>query len=55
MAVITITTAAKCKHCKFADSFRIGKQKRHKCNNPQSERYLSKITLKDLVCSSWGI
>ena len=55
MTTIVITTNARCKHCKFLGSFKKGKRRFSKCNNPISERYEQQITLRDLVCSSWGI
>lgn len=53
MAIITIQRPARCSDCVFLKKVRIGKMKRHRCNNPESKYYKSQITLKDLVCKKW--
>jgi len=56
MAVITYTRAAKCKDCKFCERIKIGKQTRHKCDNPESPRFEHPtIRLNDLVCGVWKL
>ncbi len=55
MAVITITSAAKCKDCKFMFGFKKGKLKRHACGNFNSEHHEESRRLNDLVCSDWKI
>lgn len=60
MTVITITTQAKCKHCKFAKrhnpikkdgsySFRA----KYQCSNLESGR--TNITQNELVCDKWQL
>jgi len=60
MTVISITTAAKCKHCKFANKYRPVKKDgtrswkyKTKCENPSSGR--KDITQNDLVCDKWQL
>lgn len=62
MTVITYTRAAKCKDCKFCQSFSVGTKftQRHRCSNPESERYGIKhlgktIRLSDFVCDKWEL
>ena len=60
MTTITITRPAKCKDCRYLDRFKKGKLIRHRCSNPESERYDKKygektITLNDKVCTKWMI
>ena len=60
MGVITYTRKAKCKDCNYCSPFWKGKLKRHRCSNPQSERYGRKymgktIALNDLVCDKWTL
>lgn len=60
MTVITITTQAKCKHCKFAKKYYPTKKNgersfrvRFKCDNPESGR--TNITQNELVCDKWQL
>jgi hypothetical protein len=60
MTKITITGKAKCKDCRYCQSFYVGIKltKRHRCSNPESERYGVKyigktIRKNDLVCDKW--
>ena len=60
MGTITYTRKAICKDCRFCDRFKKGNLIRHRCSNPESERYGIKytdktITLKDLVCAKWEL
>lgn len=60
MTVISITRPAKCKDCRYCQSFYKGKLKRHRCSNPLSDRYGVKysdktIRLNDLVCKVWEL
>ena len=62
MGVTTYTRAAKCKDCRYCESFNIGVKltKRHRCSNTESERYGDKYTnktvrLNDLVCDKWEL
>lgn len=55
MTIITITRNAKCKDCKFCNSYRKGKLRRHKCINTKSEYYNQDVRLNDLVCDKWEL
>lgn len=60
MAIISITYPAKCKDCKFIQAKTFGRAKRNICTNPESPRYnanpyLSRVALRDRVCSSWKL
>ena len=55
MTVITITTQAKCKDCAYLGSGLDGKRKIHACDNKKSEKYLTVVTLKTLVCDKWKL
>ena len=62
MTVITITTAARCKHCKFAKKYRILKKNgelswkyKTKCTNPKSPQANTDIRQTDLVCDKWEL
>ena len=60
MTVISITREAKCKDCRYCQRFSKGKLIRHRCSNPESERYGAKysdktITLNDYVCDKWKL
>ena len=53
MEIITYTRAAKCKDCKFLESFYDGKRLLHRCENKESPEFSKRRTLKDLVCDNW--
>lgn len=60
--VITITTEARCKHCKYLkEEYKVKKDgsnyKRLSsfCGNIQSLRYKEQISKRDLVCNNWDI
>jgi hypothetical protein len=60
MTIITITSPARCKDCKFIKAKTFGKARRHICTNTVSERYdpspyLSQVALRDKVCSKWSL
>lgn len=62
MAIIEITTEARCKHCKFLERGRLknkdgneSKRVSHFCGNINSLRYKQVISLRDLVCSNWDV
>lgn len=62
MTVITITTEARCKHCKFLERGRLinkdgseSKRILHFCSNINSLKYRQVISLRDLVCVNWDI
>ena len=62
MCVITITTKAKCKHCKFSESYRpmkkdgtLSKKTKTKCVNSKSPRAYENISPKDFVCEGWSL
>lgn len=60
--VITITTDARCKHCRFLiEDYKIKKNgTRYKkpssfCGNIHSIRYKDQISKRDFVCNNWDI
>jgi len=60
MAVFTVISQAKCKHCKFSKSYyplkkdgTEGKLKRTKCDNPETK--INHIRMNDLVCGKWEL
>jgi hypothetical protein len=59
MAIITIISEAKCKHCKCIKMYNPlkkngekSKLKRHKCTHPEKVRNYD-ISKQDKVCSLW--
>lgn len=62
MTVISITTEARCKHCKFAQLYRpikndgeYSSRSKTKCVNNKSPRFMENINQRDLVCSEWKL
>lgn len=55
MTVIEITRPARCGDCAYLKDRKIGKWRRHFCNNKKSPHFEQPRILKDLVCDKWAI
>jgi hypothetical protein len=55
MTVVTCTTTAKCKYCKWITAVYLGKHKKHRCLNIMSPCYNAQVIKNDLACIEWEI